>query len=75
MSEITIYHNPACGTSRNTLGLIRAAGFEPQIIEYLQAPPDRAMLESQVGLPHSGIKSGPAMRKRCCRLPRCRGVE
>jgi arsenate reductase (glutaredoxin) len=46
MSEITIYHNPACGTSRNTLGLIRAAGFEPQIIEYLQAPPDRAMLES-----------------------------
>src|SRR5580698_8153612 len=38
---ITIYHNPACGTSRNTLAAIRAAGFEPQIIEYLKNPPTR----------------------------------
>jgi arsenate reductase (glutaredoxin) len=37
--DITIYHNPACGTSRNTLALIRAAGVEPTIIEYLKAPP------------------------------------
>ena len=41
---VTIYHNPACGTSRNTLGLIRAAGIEPTIIEYLKTPPDRATL-------------------------------
>lgn len=41
---ITIYHNPACGTSRNTLALIRSAGVEPLVIEYLQAPPDRATL-------------------------------
>lgn len=38
MSEITIYHNPACGTSRNTLALIRHAGIEPTVIEYLKTP-------------------------------------
>jgi arsenate reductase (glutaredoxin) len=42
--QVTIYHNPACGTSRNTLGLIRNAGVEPTIIEYLKTPPDRATL-------------------------------
>lgn len=41
---VTIYHNPACGTSRNTLALIRNAGIEPTVIEYLQAPPDRTTL-------------------------------
>ncbi len=41
---VTIYHNPACGTSRNTLALIRNAGIEPVVIEYLKAPPDRATL-------------------------------
>jgi arsenate reductase len=43
---VTIYHNPACGTSRNVLGLIRNAGVEPRIVEYLKEPPDRATLES-----------------------------
>jgi arsenate reductase len=43
---VTIYHNPSCGTSRNTLALIRNAGIEPTIIEYLQTPPDRATLMS-----------------------------
>lgn len=43
---VTIYHNPACGTSRNTLALIRNATVEPTIIEYLKTPPDRATLES-----------------------------
>jgi arsenate reductase len=41
VSEITIYHNPACGTSRNTLGLIRHAGIEPKVIEYLKTPPTK----------------------------------
>ena len=41
---VTIYHNPDCGTSRNTLGLIRNAGIEPVIIEYLKHPPDAATL-------------------------------
>jgi arsenate reductase (glutaredoxin) len=50
---VTIYHNPACGTSRNALALIRNAGVEPTIIEYLKATPDRRTLEqliSQMGI-------------------------
>lgn len=46
MTAVTIYHNPHCGTSRNTLALIRNTGVEPTIIEYLKAPPDRAALQS-----------------------------
>ena len=42
--SVTIYHNPACGTSRNTLAMIRQSGEEPEVIEYLKAPPDRARL-------------------------------
>ena len=42
--NITIYHNPACGTSRNTLAMIRQSGVEPEIIEYLRDPPGRARL-------------------------------
>jgi arsenate reductase len=41
---VTIYHNPSCGTSRNTLALIRSEGIEPRVIEYLKEPPDRATL-------------------------------
>lgn len=48
-SGITIYHNPACGTSRNTLALIRNSGTEPTIVEYLQAPPDRGTLQRLIG--------------------------
>ncbi len=44
MDAVTIYHNPSCGTSRNTLAIIRAAGIEPVVIEYLKTPPDRARL-------------------------------
>ena len=43
-SDVTIYHNPACGTSRNTLALIRNTGIEPTIIEYLNTPPTRSEL-------------------------------
>ncbi len=46
MTDITIYHNPACGTSRNVLALIRNAKVEPRVIEYLKNPPDRSTLES-----------------------------
>ena len=42
--SVTIYHNPACGTSRNTLAMIRASGEEPVIIEYLQTPPSKEQL-------------------------------
>ena len=43
---VTIFHNPSCGTSRNTLALIRNAGIEPRVIEYLKTPPDRATLRN-----------------------------
>lgn len=46
--SITIYHNPACGTSRNTLALIRNSGEEPEVIEYLQTPPSKATLQSLI---------------------------
>jgi arsenate reductase len=52
--DITIYHNPRCGTSRNTLALIRESGFEPRVVEYLATPPTRAELADLVarsGLP------------------------
>jgi arsenate reductase len=48
MSDITIYHNPACGTSRNVLAMIRNSGAEPRVIEYLKTPPDRATLEKLI---------------------------
>lgn len=48
MTDITIYHNPACGTSRNVLALIRNCGEEPSVIEYLKAPPDRDTLEGLI---------------------------
>jgi len=44
MNKVTIYHNPACGTSRNTLAMIRASGVEPEVIEYLKNPPTREKL-------------------------------
>ncbi len=44
MNNITIYHNPACGTSRNTLAMIRASDVEPEVIEYLKTPPSRQRL-------------------------------
>jgi arsenate reductase len=46
--DVIIYHNPACGTSRNTLAMIRNAGIEPHVIEYLKTPPVRALLEQLI---------------------------
>ncbi|WP_334182261.1 arsenate reductase (glutaredoxin) [Novosphingobium sp.] len=47
-TDIIIYHNPECGTSRNALAMIRNAGIEPHVIEYLKTPPSRALLESLI---------------------------
>lgn len=44
-TDTTIYHNPTCGTSRNTLALLRERGIEPTVIQYLKTPPDRATLQ------------------------------
>ena len=46
--SVTIYHNPACGTSRNTLAMIRQSGEQPDVIEYLKTPPDRAELRELI---------------------------
>ncbi len=56
MSDITIYHNPDCGTSRNVLALIRNSGEEPTVIEYLKHPPDRATLEQLVADMGIGVR-------------------
>lgn len=62
--DVVIYHNPACGTSRNTLGLIRNAGLEPHVIEYLKTPPTRALLQqliARMGVPVRSVirEKGP----------------
>lgn len=58
MTDITIFHNPACGTSRNALAMIRNSGVEPVIIEYLKDPPGRAKLVELIaamGMPVRGV--------------------
>ena len=60
--DIVIYHNPACGTSRNTLGLIRNCGVEPQIIEYLKTPPSREELVKLID--RMGISARDLLRKK-----------
>jgi arsenate reductase (glutaredoxin) len=49
MNDVTIYHNPACGTSRNTLALLRHAGLEPRVVEYLKTPPSKEELRNLLG--------------------------
>lgn len=60
--DVTIYHNPACGTSRNTLALIRAAGIEPTVIEYLQNPPTRDLLAKMIM--DAGLSVREAIREK-----------
>lgn len=60
--DVTIYHNPACGTSRNTLALIREAGIEPQVVEYLKTPPDAALLRSL--LERMGMRPRQLLREK-----------
>jgi len=58
MAEATLYHNPSCGTSRNTLALLRHAGIEPTVIEYLKAPPSKEQLKVLIhamGIPVRGL--------------------
>ena len=57
---VTIYHNPECGTSRNTLAMIRGAGIEPEVVLYLDTPPDRARLVDLIG--RSGLAVRDAIR-------------
>jgi len=54
--DIVIYHNPECGTSRNTLAMIRNAGIEPHVIEYLKTPPSRALLAQLIARAGIGVR-------------------
>jgi len=60
--DVVIYHNPACGTSRNTLAMIRNAGIEPHVIEYLKTPPSREMLVQLIG--RMGISARALLREK-----------
>ncbi len=60
--QAKIYHNPACGTSRNTLALIRNAGIEPEIVEYLQTTPSRAELMEMIW--NAGLSVREAIREK-----------
>jgi len=59
---VIIWHNPACGTSRNTLAMIRAAGIEPTVVEYLQTPPNRVELERAIA--DAGLTPREAAREK-----------
>ena len=60
--DIVIYHNPECGTSRNTLAMIRNAGIEPHVIEYLKTPPSRALLVELID--RAGITPRDLLREK-----------
>lgn len=60
--DVTIYHNPACGTSRNTLALIRHAGIEPTVVEYLKTPPGREELAAMIR--DAGLSVREAIREK-----------
>lgn len=62
MSQVTIYHNPACGTSRNTLAMIRNAGIEPEVLLYLQTPPSRDTLLALIR--NSGLAVRDVIRQK-----------
>jgi arsenate reductase len=62
MTDIIIYHNPECGTSRNTLAMIRNAGLEPHVVEYLKTPPARALLEQLIA--RAGLTPRALLREK-----------
>lgn len=57
MNDITIYHNPKCGTSRNTLAMIRNSGIEPKVVQYLENPPDKKTLETLIAAMGKGVRA------------------
>jgi len=60
--DVVVYHNPACGTSRNTLAMIRNAGIEPHVVEYLKTPPSRALLVDLIA--RAGITPRALLREK-----------
>lgn len=63
MTDIVIYHNPDCGTSRNSLAMIRNTGIEPHVVEYLKTPPARALLVQLID--RAGLSPRELLRETC----------
>jgi arsenate reductase len=64
MLDVIIYHNPDCGTSRNTLGMIRNAGIEPHIIQYLKSPPTKTLLLQLLNRAELSVRQGLRQKDR-----------
>jgi arsenate reductase len=60
--DVVIYHNPDCGTSRNTLAMIRNAGIEPHVVEYLKTPPNRMLIERLLN--RAGLSARDVLREK-----------
>jgi len=75
MTDVTIWHNPSCGTSRTALAMLREAGIEPVVVPYLKTPPDRATLAATIaaaGLTvRQALRTSSASATRRCRTARC----
>ncbi len=61
-ADVVVYHNPECGTSRNALAMIRNAGIEPHVVEYLKTPPSRALLVQLIG--RAGLSPRALLREK-----------
>ena len=66
MSDVTIWHNPNCGTSRNTLALLRERGIEPEVVLYLKTPPDRATLQAVVRATGEPVRALLREKEKLC---------
>lgn len=66
MPTVTIFHNPECGTSRNTLGLIRNAGIEPVVVEYLEHPPGREQLGAMIAAAGLSVREALRQKEKIC---------
>jgi len=66
MSKVTIWHNPNCGTSRNTLALLRERGIEPEVVHYMKTPPDRDTLKSVIKATGEPVRALLRSKEKLC---------
>ena len=66
MSKVTLWHNPNCGTSRNTLALLRERGIEPEVVQYLKTPPDRDTLKQVIRATGQPVRALLRSKEKLC---------
>jgi arsenate reductase len=66
MSKVTLWHNPSCGTSRNTLALLRERGIEPEVVQYLKTPPDRDTLKQVIRATGQPVRALLRSKEKLC---------